>query len=113
MLIALLFRDIFAFRLCSEAWLLTKGGPARSTEVVAIYLYQEAFSFNAFGPAAATAWIMALASLLLAVAIFDHAVNGEFSEVAALGLLWSLLMSSIATAFYLVMKRRGGTIFGM
>lgn len=68
MLIALLFRYIFAFRLFSEAWLLTKGGPARSTEVVAIYLYQEAFSFNAFGPAAATAWIMVLASLLLAAA---------------------------------------------
>ena len=65
-IIALLFRYIFAFRLFSEAWLLTKGGPARSTEVVAIYLYQEAFSFNAFGTAAATAWIMVLASLLLA-----------------------------------------------
>jgi multiple sugar transport system permease protein len=64
--IALLFRYIFAFRLFSEAWLLTKGGPARSTEVVAIYLYQEAFSFNAFGTAAATAWIMVLASMLLA-----------------------------------------------
>lgn len=66
MLIALLFRYIFAFRLFSEAWLLTKGGPARSTEVVAIYLYQEAFSFNAFGSAAATAWIMVIASLVLA-----------------------------------------------
>jgi multiple sugar transport system permease protein len=66
LLIAALFRYIFAFRLFSEAWLLTKGGPARSTEVVAIYLYQEAFSFNAFGPAAATAWIMVLVSLLLA-----------------------------------------------
>ncbi len=65
-IIALLFRYIFAFRLFSEAWLLTKGGPARSTEVVAIYLYQEAFTFNAFGSAAATAWIMVVASLLLA-----------------------------------------------
>jgi multiple sugar transport system permease protein len=64
--IALLFRYIFAFRLFSEAWLLTKGGPARSTEVVAVYLYQEAFSFNAFGSAAATAWIMVLVSLALA-----------------------------------------------
>lgn len=64
-IIALLFRYIFAFRLFSEAWLLTKGGPARSTEVVAIYLYQEAFTFNAFGSAAATAWIMVLASMLL------------------------------------------------
>lgn len=67
-IIALLFRYIFAFRIFSEVWLLTKGGPARSTEVVAIYLYQEAFSFNAFGTAAATAWIMVIASLVLAAA---------------------------------------------
>jgi len=65
-LVALLFRYIFAFRLFSEVWLLTGGGPARTTEVVAVYLYQEAFSFNAFGPASATAWIMVVVSLLLA-----------------------------------------------
>jgi ABC-type sugar transport system permease subunit len=66
MVVALLFRYIFAFRIFSEVWLLTNGGPARSTEVVAVYLYQEAFSYNAFGTAAATAWIMVVASLLLA-----------------------------------------------
>ncbi|AZO79269.1 MULTISPECIES: iron ABC transporter permease [unclassified Bosea (in: a-proteobacteria)] len=49
----------------------------------------------------------------IAVAIFDRAVNGELSEVAALGLLWSLLMSTIATVFYLVMKRRGSMVFGL
>ena len=38
----------------------------RSTEVVAVYLYLEAFRYNAFGPAAATGWIMVAASLLLA-----------------------------------------------
>ena len=64
--VALLFRYIFAFRIFSEVWLLTGGGPARSTEVVAVYLYQEAFSYNAFGTAAATAWIMVVVSLLLA-----------------------------------------------
>ena len=34
MLVAMLFRYIFAFRLFSEVWLMTQGGPARSTEVV-------------------------------------------------------------------------------
>jgi len=63
--VALLFRYIFAFRIFSEVWLMTQGGPARSTEVVAVYLYQEAFRFNAFGTASATAWLMVLASLLL------------------------------------------------
>jgi multiple sugar transport system permease protein len=64
--VALLFRYIFAFRIFSEVWLMTQGGPARSTEVVAVYLYQEAFRFNAFGSASATAWIMVVASLVLA-----------------------------------------------
>ena len=66
LLIAALFRLIFAFRLFGEVWLLTQGGPARSTEVVAVYLYLEAFRYNAFGPAAATGWLMVVASLLLA-----------------------------------------------
>lgn len=48
----------------------------------------------------------------IAVAIFDQAANGEFSEVAALGLLWSLLMSSVAMIFYVCMRRRGGNLFG-
>lgn len=65
-LVALLFRYIFAFRMFSEVWLLTGGGPARTTEVVAVYLYQEAFTYSAFGPASATAWIMVAVSLLLA-----------------------------------------------
>jgi len=66
MLVALVFRYIIAFRLFSEVWLLTAGGPARSTEVVAVYLYNEAFRYNAFGPAAATGWLMVAVSLLLA-----------------------------------------------
>ncbi|MGH7005310.1 MAG: carbohydrate ABC transporter permease, partial [Alphaproteobacteria bacterium] len=65
-LIAMLFRYIFAFRLFSEVWLMTQGGPARTTEVVSVYLYLEAFSYNSFGTAAATAWIMVIVSLLLA-----------------------------------------------
>jgi multiple sugar transport system permease protein len=67
-LIAMLFRYIFAFRLFSEIWLLTQGGPARTTEAVAVYLYLEAFRYNSFGTAAATAWIMVVVSLLLAAA---------------------------------------------
>src|SRR4030095_12218514 len=65
-LVAMLFRYIFAYRLFSEVWLLTQGGPARSTEVLAVYLYLEAFRYNDFGAAAATGWIMVLTSLMLA-----------------------------------------------
>lgn len=65
-LVAALFRLIFAFRLFGEVWLLTEGGPARTTEVVAVYLYLEAFRYNAFGAAAATGWLMVAGSLILA-----------------------------------------------
>jgi multiple sugar transport system permease protein len=66
MLIAMLFRYIFAFRLFSEVWLLTGGGPARTTEVSAVYLYLEAFRYHSFGTASATGWLLVLASFGLA-----------------------------------------------
>lgn len=66
LLIALIFRLIFAFRMFSEVWLLTKGGPARLSEVLAVYLYQHGFRYGDFGIASATGWMMVLGSLLLA-----------------------------------------------
>jgi multiple sugar transport system permease protein len=82
-LVAMLFRYIFAFRLFSEVWLMTGGGPARSTEVVGVYLYLEAFRYNAFGSAAATGWIMAVASLLLASAYLWRLRRGMVADAVA------------------------------
>ena len=65
-LIALMFRYVFAFRIFGEVWLLTGGGPARMTEVLATYLYRHAFRYQEFGVASAIGWLMALASVLLA-----------------------------------------------
>jgi multiple sugar transport system permease protein len=66
-LIALLFRYIFAFRIFSEVWLLTQGGPARMTEVLAVYLYRTAFRYQEFGLASATGWVMVFLSLLISI----------------------------------------------
>ncbi len=66
-LVALLFRYIFAMRLFSEVWLLTEGGPARLTEVLAVYLYRHGFRYQEFGVAAATGWVMVALSLLIAL----------------------------------------------
>lgn len=65
-LLALIFRLVFAFRLFEEVWLLTKGGPARLTEVLAVYLYERGFRYGEFGIAGATGWMMVVGSLLLA-----------------------------------------------
>ena len=65
-LIAVLFRYIFAIRTFAEVWLLTEGGPARLSEVLAIYLYREMFKYHQFGMAAATGCLMLVMSLLIA-----------------------------------------------
>jgi multiple sugar transport system permease protein len=65
--IAVLFRTIFAFRLFSEVWLTTQGGPARTTEVVGVYLYLEAFRYDSFGLGAATGWIMVVVAFAVAL----------------------------------------------
>ncbi len=83
MLIAMLFRYIFAFRLFSEVWLMTKGGPARSTEVIAVYLYLEAFRYNAFGVAAATGWLLVLTSLVLGLWYLRRLYREMFASHAA------------------------------
>jgi multiple sugar transport system permease protein len=81
-LIAALFRMIFAFRLFSEVWLLTAGGPARTTEVVAVYLYLEAFRYNAFGAAAATGWLMVVGSMLLAAPYLWRLAKAQRADAA-------------------------------
>ena len=65
-LLAIVFRYVFAFRMFSEVWLVTKGGPIRLTEVLGTYLYRIGFSYSDFGAAAATGWLMVVGSLLLA-----------------------------------------------
>ena len=65
--LALMFRYIFAMRIFSEVWLLTEGGPARMTEVLAVYLYRQAFRYHEFGGASATGWMLLLLSLVIAL----------------------------------------------
>jgi multiple sugar transport system permease protein len=65
-LVCMIFRLVFSFRLFSEAWLLTGGGPARMTEVLSVYLYRNAFRYHDFGTASASGWLMVIGSLLIA-----------------------------------------------
>lgn len=80
-LVALVFRYIFAFRLFTEVWLLTMGGPARSTEVVAVYLYLQAFRYYEFGVASATAWLMAIVAPLIAAFYLRRMYRGIVANV--------------------------------
>ena len=82
LLVALVFRYILAFRLFSEVWLLTGGGPARRTEVLAIYLYKQAFTYADFGAGAATGWLMVVVSLAFAAGYVRLLHGASFSARA-------------------------------
>jgi iron(III) transport system permease protein len=51
-------------------------------------------------------------SQLMAVAMFDLWGNGQGTELAALGLMWSMLMTTIAVVFYVVARRSAGGALG-
>jgi iron(III) transport system permease protein len=51
-------------------------------------------------------------SQTMAVAMFDLWSNGQGTELAALGLMWSLLMGIIASVFYVVARRSAAGALG-
>src|SRR5205823_5938951 len=56
---------INALQLFDEIYVTTKGGPVHATTVVVYYLYQQAFQFFHGGYAAAVAYVLFVAVLLL------------------------------------------------
>ena len=73
-LVALLWRLIDTFRIFDVVYLLTAGGPARSTETVSIYIYRYGFqSFN-LGYASAASYFM-IVVLLAGAAILARFIG--------------------------------------
>ncbi len=54
----LIIQMIGAFQLFTEAYTMTRGGPAQSTTTVVYYIYQNAFEFGRMGKASAIAWFL-------------------------------------------------------
>jgi iron(III) transport system permease protein len=51
-------------------------------------------------------------SQTMAVAMFDLWTNGQGTELAALGLLWSMMMTAIALVFYVIARRSAAGALG-
>ncbi len=66
LMVALLFRTMDCFKLFDLIYVLTKGGPGRTTETVSYNLYNRAFSFHDTGQACALAYIILLIIIGLA-----------------------------------------------
>ena len=59
-------------------YVMTKGGPANSTQMMIIYIYQQAFQYSAFGYAAAMASILVVVLLVLTGVLFLLTRGGRF-----------------------------------
>jgi len=59
-------------------YVMTKGGPANSTEVLIVYIYQQAFQYGAFGYAGAMASVLVVILLLLTGVFFVLTRGGRF-----------------------------------
>jgi ABC-type sugar transport system permease subunit len=65
LLFSLVLTLISAFRTFGQVLMMTEGGPGRSTEVLALYLYRTAFEYFDIGKAAASGVVMLVLMLIL------------------------------------------------
>jgi multiple sugar transport system permease protein len=76
----LVMNTIWATQLFTEPFMMTGGGPQFATLSYILYLYQNAFAYSRMGLAAAMAWLMFLALLLLTVLFFRSSPVWVFYE---------------------------------
>ena len=71
---------IGCFQYFAEPMVLTKGGPARSTEFFNLYLYNNAFKFQKMGYASALAWVLFVIILALTALVFKSSDRWVFYD---------------------------------
>jgi multiple sugar transport system permease protein len=69
-MVCIAIRSIDAFRVFDIVWTITKGGPARSTEVFSIYAYKQAFVFLNFDLGSAASLIGAGIIMIVGAALY-------------------------------------------
>lgn len=66
-LIDVMLMPMWTFRVFDIVYVMTGGGPANKTMVVAYYAYLENFKFYHFGTGAAMSWIITLVILIASI----------------------------------------------
>ena len=67
--VVLLMSLVNSFKVFDSIWVMTKGGPYRTSETLALTMYQESFIHNKFGVGAAVAVVLTI--LILIVSYFN------------------------------------------
>jgi len=66
-MVAFIFRTMFALRNFALPWVLTAGGPANRTNVFSIELYRQAFSYYQIGNSSAMSLILVVITVILSI----------------------------------------------
>lgn len=75
-IVVLLMSLVNSFKVFDSIWVMTKGGPYRTSETLALTMYEESFIYNRFGNGAAIAVILTI--VILFVSYFN--IKGTFKE---------------------------------
>ena len=76
----LVMQTISAFMAFTQAFIITQGGPNNSTMMYALYVYNQAFSYNNMGYACAMSWFMLVVMSIITLIIFKSSKMWVFSE---------------------------------
>lgn len=63
LMIVLLFNSLYGFMQFDTVFMMTKGGPADATEIIAIHMYRRAFENLRLGEGAAIGYVLSLICL--------------------------------------------------
>lgn len=77
LLVCSIITMIGAFKLFTEVYVTTAGGPGNSTHVLGTYLYQQAFLYDDLGMAASVGIILLIVTLLISLIQLKLARTGE------------------------------------
>lgn len=75
-IVVLLMALVHGFKIFDGIWVMTKGGPYRTSETLALTMYEESFVYNHFGKGAAVAVVLTI--VILVVSYFN--IKNTFSE---------------------------------
>lgn len=79
-IVAMMLRTIFAFKVFDQIYLLTGGGPGTATEVVSLYIYKVFFGQFRLGYGAFLALVLAL--IMSVFVVIYRAINARLNENA-------------------------------
>jgi multiple sugar transport system permease protein len=74
LMIALAFRLMFAVATFDSVFVLTRGGPARATDLVTLYIYREGFVNLNISYASAVSFLLLIAVLILVLSLFRRTI---------------------------------------